>query len=84
MLWVLFWLCAARKEFLTLVIHYVSATTGEIMERTIKTIPVTDTKAITLNDAHSYFSLLCLVSTLTNVEVRDIMGLPTCLENTKD
>ena len=43
--------CVAHKEFLTLVIHYVSATTGEIMERTIKTVHVADTKATTLRDA---------------------------------
>ena len=43
--------CVAHKEFLTLVIRYVSATTGEIMERTIKTVHVADTKATTLRDA---------------------------------
>ena len=43
--------CVAHKEFLTLVIRYVSATTGEIMERTIKTVSVADTKATTLRDA---------------------------------
>lgn len=41
--------CVAHKEFLTLVIHYVSATTGH--ERTIKTVPVADTKATILRDA---------------------------------
>ena len=43
--------CVAHKEFLTLVIRYVSATTGEIMERTIKTVHVADTKATALRDA---------------------------------
>ena len=40
--------CVAHKQFLTLVIRYVSATTGE---RTIKTVHVADTKATTLRDA---------------------------------
>ena len=43
--------CVAHKEFLTLVIRYMSTTTGEIMERTIKTVHVADTMATALRDA---------------------------------
>ena len=75
--------CVAHKEFLTLVIRYMSATTGEIMERTIKTVHVADTMATALRDA-VLTALKGFGLNPENVEAGDMMGRPTCLASIMD